>query len=124
MAAPISNAISMTFTPGAFKHVQKVLSHHQEYQGLRLSVKKSGCSGLAYLFDYVKQVDPEDTCFVISDSQPQSVSVFIEPRWQHLFQGVTIDYVKTGLNARLECINPNEVARCGCGESFSVEPAE
>lgn len=109
--------LPVRFTSEALNHIRKMLAKHVEHKGLRLSMKAGkGCSGFAYIFDYVTQAQPEDRLFCTAEG----IQVFIDQAWVSAFQGSTIDYVKQGLNARLECINPNESARCGCGESFSL----
>jgi iron-sulfur cluster assembly protein len=113
LAAPL-----LTVTPIALNFLQKKLRQDLNCRGLRLSVKKAGCSGFTYLFDYVTQVDVSDHVVTLEEG----VNIFVDSKYLSIFQGLQIDYVKKGLNKQLLCINPNEVARCGCGESFIVSP--
>lgn len=108
-----SNAIS--FTPTAIAHIKKDIQKHQAL-GLRLGVKKAGCSGLKYTIDYVYEINQDDVKQNIQDD----LLVFISKESLAVFNGVSIDYVKEGINGRLKFINPNEKGSCGCGESFAV----
>ena len=88
--------------------------------GLRLSVKKTGCSGFAYVPTIVTEQNDKDICYEISN-----LKIFIDVMWAHVLDQLTIDYIeeeKSGLKQkRLLFINPNESARCGCGESFHID---
>ena len=83
--------------------------------GIRIGVKTTGCSGLAYVLEYVDTQRQEDECVDCGDCK-----LFIDPKSCPYLAGMTIDYVKKGLNEGFEFINPNEKNRCGCGESFNV----
>ena len=83
--------------------------------GLRVGVKTTGCSGLAYVLEYVDDPRPEDQCYELS-----TCKIFIDPKSSVYLKGLEIDWVKKGLNEGFEFINPNERDRCGCGESFTV----
>jgi iron-sulfur cluster assembly protein len=83
--------------------------------GIRLGVKTTGCSGLAYVLEYVdKLVEGDD------QESFDGFSIIINKKDQPYLQGLTIDYVRQGLNEGFEFLNPNERDRCGCGESFRV----
>ena len=113
-----SQAVPINFTDRAFNYIQS-LPERSNAKGLRLGIKTGkGCSGFAYQLDYVEQVRPEDMTFSV-----EGLTVFIDSEWYDFLKGTQIDYVKDkdNLNARLAFINPNEAARCGCGESFSIE---
>ncbi len=99
----------------AAEKIQFNLNKRGKGIGLRVGVKTTGCSGLAYVLEYVDQTKPEDQCFEVSNCK-----IFIEPKSLVYLQGLTIDWVKKGLNEGFEFINPNERDRCGCGESFRV----
>lgn len=111
--------MNITFTPAACEYIHKMV---QKEQGLafRLSVKKTGCSGYSYSPGIVNEINPADTKLTIADN----LTIFVDPLWQHLLEGLKIDYVeedKNGLKQkRLLFINPKEASRCGCGESFHV----
>ena len=83
--------------------------------GLRIGVKTTGCSGLAYVLEYVDQARPEDQIYEFQDCK-----IFIDPKSSVYLIGLTIDWVRKGLNEGFEFINPNERDRCGCGTSFRV----
>jgi len=95
----------------------ETLLKSSQYVGIRVGVKTTGCSGLAYVLEYVKEyVDDPNT---INYAQP-NFSVLVDKKHNVYLEGLTIDYVKKGLNEGFEFINPNERDRCGCGESFRV----
>jgi iron-sulfur cluster assembly protein len=80
----------------------------------KIGIKKTGCSGFAYTFDVVEKSAETDHIF----PQEEGVIICVEPDALNVFKGsVVLDYVKHGLNKRLELLNPNEKHRCGCGES-------
>jgi iron-sulfur cluster assembly protein len=83
--------------------------------GIRLGVRTTGCSGLAYVLEYVDSQKEEDQCF-----DCLGCKVFVDPKSCAYLNGMTVDYVRNGLNEGFEFINPNERDRCGCGESFRV----
>jgi iron-sulfur cluster assembly protein len=85
--------------------------------GIRLAVKTTGCSGLAYVLEYVNEHTADDA--TINYAQP-GFSVIVDKRHEVYLSGMTVDYVRQGLNEGFEFSNPNERDRCGCGESFRV----
>lgn len=109
----------ITLTKDAQLYIQKVLAK-EEGIGLRLTIKKTGCSGYSYLPQVIKEIDPKDTQIDFDD-----VKLFVDSKWLHLLNGIKIDYLeeeKLGLRQkRLIFTNPNEKSRCGCGESFHVD---
>lgn len=106
----------ISITDTARKKIQKLLQS-KGYAGIRLGVKTTGCSGLAYVLEYVQEYTPApDT---INFAQPDFV-VLVDRRHEVYLSGMTIDYVRQGLNEGFEFSNPNERDRCGCGESFRV----
>ena len=106
--------ISLTDT--AKNKVQKLVEL-KGYAGIRLAVKTTGCSGLAYVLEYVQEYQPSDTD--INYAQ-QDFVVLVDKKNEVYLRGVTVDYVRQGLNEGFEFLNPNERDRCGCGESFRV----
>jgi iron-sulfur cluster assembly protein len=84
--------------------------------GVRVGVKTTGCSGMAYTMEFVDEPRKEDHVYPINDV----LSVYVDPKAFQYLRGSTMDYVKQGLNEGFEFINPNEKGRCGCGESFTV----
>lgn len=111
--------MNITFTESACEYIKKMMQKDNGI-GFRLSVKKTGCSGFSYAPEIIKVKNPADTQLAITDN----LTIFIDPLWQHLFEGLQVDYVeedKNGLKQkRLLFTNPNEANRCGCGESFHV----
>jgi len=107
--------MSVTLTTSAAARVQKFLASRGKGIGLRLGVKTSGCSGMAYTLEFVDEAAPED---VIFDSN--GVKVLIDPASLVYLDGTEVDYAKEGLNEGFKFSNPNAQASCGCGESFSV----
>jgi iron-sulfur cluster assembly protein len=83
--------------------------------GLRLGVRKTGCSGWAYIVDLVKEIDDEDTVF-----EDSGVTIVVDKKSLPLVDGTRIDFVVDGLNRTFRFSNPNVTDECGCGESFSV----
>lgn len=85
--------------------------------GIRLGVKTTGCSGLAYVLEYVDAYPDDNT--LINYAQPE-FAVFVDKKSDVYLTGMTIDYVREGLNEGFKFNNPNERDRCGCGESFRI----
>lgn len=102
-------------TPAAEQKIKIMLSKRGSGIGIRLGVKTTGCSGLAYILEYVDKIDANDEQYAFS-----SFIVLIDKKSSVYLQGLEIDYVKKGLNEGFEFRNPNEKNRCGCGESFNV----
>jgi iron-sulfur cluster assembly protein len=107
--------MSITLTPAAAKHVSRNLVRRGKGLGVRLGVKTTGCSGLAYQLEYADEVAPEDVVF-----EDQGVKVLIDPKSLPYLDGTQLDFVREGLNEGFKFINPKEKDRCGCGESFRV----
>lgn len=105
----------ITITGQAATKIQENLARRGSGLGIRLGVKTTGCSGLAYVLEYVDQPREEDMSFV-----DKSIHVFVDPKSLAYVDGVEIDYVRKGLNEGFEFTNPQEKDRCGCGESFRV----
>lgn len=106
----------ISITDTARNKIKKLLQS-KGYAGIRLGVKTTGCSGLAYTLEYVREYTAEPD--VINYAQPDFV-VLVDPKHNVYLQGMTMDYVRQGLNEGFEFLNPNERDRCGCGESFRV----
>jgi iron-sulfur cluster assembly protein len=107
--------MAITLTEAAARHVSRYLSRRGKGLGVRLGVKTSGCSGLAYKLEYVDEAEPEDLLFV-----NHGVKVLIDPKSLAYIDGTQLDFVREGLNEGFRFSNPNERDRCGCGESFRV----
>ena len=105
----------ITLTQLAAEKVQKNLENRGKGLGIRIEVKTTGCSGLSYVIEYVDVPQPEDMSFV-----SHGIHVFVDPKSLVYVDGVEMDWVRNGLNEGFDFKNPNEKARCGCGESFTV----
>jgi iron-sulfur cluster assembly protein len=102
-------------TDAATRKIVENLQRRGQGLGIRLGVRTTGCSGLAYVLEYVDQVGADDIAYDLKD-----FVVVVDPKSQTYLQEVEIDYVRQGLNEGFEFRNPQEKDRCGCGESFRV----
>ena len=103
-------------TPSAKTHVLSYLAKQVDSLGVRLSVKKTGCSGFSYVVDYVNAVNDNDLSFLLEGNY----HLYIDKSSYPYLKGLIMDYVKQGLNAKFIFENPNQSGQCGCGESFTV----
>jgi iron-sulfur cluster assembly protein len=112
----------ITLTQSAIEHIQMMLQKEPKGIGFRLSIKKTGCSGYAYVPKIIESIIDGDIYFLAQNILP----VYIDPQCETFIKGTVIDYVSDELGSgvkqkRLVFINPNEKNRCGCGESFTIE---
>jgi len=107
--------MTISLTESAATRVKTFLSTRGHGVGLRLGVRKTGCSGFAYVINYADQADPKDVMF-----EDRGVKVFVDPGSLSLLDGTIVDFIKQGLNEAFRFRNPNVKGECGCGESFSV----
>ncbi len=107
--------MSITVTEKAARHIQKTLDKRGKGVGLRLAVKTSGCSGMAYALEFADERQPEDLIF-----ESGGVKLLVDPRSLPYLDGTELDFVREGLNEGFKFNNPNSKAECGCGESFAV----
>lgn len=105
----------ITLTEKAAKHIQNFLRKRGKGEGIRLGVKTSGCSGMAYTLEFVDEVQAEDLVF-----EGHGVKVFVDPKSHVYLDGTELDYTKEGLQEGFKFQNPNVKNECGCGESFHV----
>ena len=105
----------ITITDKASNKVKQTLTKRGKGLGIRIGVKTTGCSGLAYVLEYVDNPLIEDVKI-----DCDGCALYVDPKSCAYLQGTTIDYVRNGLNEGFEFSNPNERDRCGCGESFRV----
>jgi iron-sulfur cluster assembly protein len=107
--------MAISLTPAAADRIRKFIAARGQGLGLKLGVRKTGCSGFAYVVNYADQASPEDVVF-----EDRGVKVFVDPDSLALIDGTTVDFVKQGLSESFRFQNPNIRGECGCGESFSV----
>jgi len=107
--------MAVTLTDRAAQHVQRYIEKRGKGVGLRLGVRTTGCSGLAYKLEFADEVKPEDVTF-----ESNGVQVLIDPKSLAYLDGAELDFAREGLNEGFKFNNPNEKDRCGCGESFNV----
>lgn len=105
----------VTVTKEAAAKIRKVINKRGKGLGLRLGVRTTGCSGLAYVLEYVDHMQEGDICINCNDC-----TLFIDPKSCAYLQGMEVDYKREGLNEGFKFNNPNERDRCGCGESFRI----
>ena len=105
----------ISLTDAAARKIQQTLTRRGHGEGIRLGVKTTGCSGLAYVLEYVDTAQPEDICIDCANCK-----LFVDPKSCAYLQGLEVDYTRQGLNEGFQFNNPNERDRCGCGESFRV----
>lgn len=107
--------MSISITDSAATHVRNYLEKRGKGVGVRLGVKTTGCSGMAYTIEFADNVEDEDQVF-----EDKGVKVIINPKSMVYLSGTELDFTREGLNEGFKFSNPNEKDRCGCGESFSV----
>ena len=107
--------MAITLTDAAAARVKAFLENRGSGVGLRLGVKTSGCSGMAYVLEFADQPDPDDQVF-----EDKGVKILIDPKSLVYLDGTELDYAKEGLNEGFKFNNPNVKDSCGCGESFTV----
>ncbi len=102
-------------TTEAHTRIQRNLEKRGKGLGVRIGVRTTGCSGLAYVLEYVDEPKEDDIVF-----EKSGFNVYVDPKSHVYIDGLTVEYVRKGLNEGFEFTNPNERDRCGCGESFRV----
>jgi iron-sulfur cluster assembly protein len=107
--------MSITVTENAAKRVTTFLASRGRGVGVRLGVRTSGCSGMAYVLEFADEVAEEDVVF-----EDRGVKVIIDPKSLVYLDGTELDYGKEGLNEGFKFNNPNVKNMCGCGESFNI----
>ena len=107
--------MAISLTNSAAERVRTYLERRGRGVGLRVGVRKTGCSGYAYVIDYADAVEPEDVIF-----ENGGVKVVVDTTSLALIDGTEVDFVKEGINEAFRFRNPNIKGECGCGESFSV----
>lgn len=107
--------MSILLTETAARHVADQLASRGHGIGIRVGVKTTGCSGMAYVLEFVDKLEVGDSVF-----EDHGVKVVVDPKSLVYINGTEMDYVKQGVNEGFEFKNPNARGECGCGESFSV----
>lgn len=107
--------MAITLTDAAARRVNSYLEKRGGGLGLRLGVKKTGCSGFAYVVDYADAANPEDVIF-----EQRGVKVLVSRDHLAFLDGTQVDFVRQGINEAFQFHNPNVKDECGCGESFNI----
>ena len=105
----------VTLTEKAALHVSAFIAKRGKGVGLRLGVRTTGCSGMAYKLEYADSIDPGDALF-----ESHGVKVIVDPKSLPFVEGTELDFARDGLNQGFKFNNPNVKNQCGCGESFST----
>jgi iron-sulfur cluster assembly protein len=107
--------MTITVTEAAAERVNKFLENRGKGVGVRLGVKTTGCSGMAYTVEFADEIDEHDTVY-----EEKGVKILVNPKSLVYLDGTELDFTREGLNEGFRFNNPNEKDRCGCGESFTV----
>ena len=107
--------MAITLTEKAAQRVEKYLESRGKGVGLKLAVKTTGCSGMAYVLEFADEIPSDDHIF-----ESHGIKIMVDPKSLIYIDGTELDYVKEGLNEGFEFKNPNVKDECGCGESFHV----
>jgi iron-sulfur cluster assembly protein len=107
--------MAIQLTDIAVARVQKFLDNRGKGIGLRLGVKTTGCSGMAYVIEFVDELQSDDSVF-----ECKGVKVVVDAKSLIFLDGTEVDFAKEGLNEGFQFKNPNAKDECGCGESFTV----
>jgi len=107
--------MGITLSESAADRVTRFLASRGRGVGVRLGVRTSGCSGLAYVLEFVDEIDEDDEVF-----EDRGVKVIVDKKSLTYLDGTELDYTKEGLNEGFKFNNPNVTNECGCGESFTV----
>ncbi|AWB67481.1 iron-sulfur cluster assembly protein IscA [Saccharobesus litoralis] len=107
--------MAVTITEVAASRVKSFLDNRGSGIGLRLGVKTSGCSGMAYVLEFVDDLNPDDEVF-----EQYNVKIIVDAKSLSFIDGTELDFAKEGLNEGFKFNNPNVKDECGCGESFHV----
>ena len=107
----------ITITDAAKRKIKELIVKRGKGVGIRLGVRTTGCSGLAYTLEYVDKYEAEEG---VTNYAQNDFVVLVDAKADVYLQGMTVDWVRNGLNEGFDFQNPNERDRCGCGESFRV----
>jgi iron-sulfur cluster assembly protein len=112
----VETGLNIHLTEAAKHQVLSYLGKQGQPLGLKLAVKKTGCSGLSYVLDYVTAPEEDD----IAEQIDGKFWIYVDKKSYPYLKGLQMDYVKQGLNFKMVFQNPNQTGQCGCGESFTV----
>ncbi len=107
--------MAITLTEAAADRVKEFLDNRGKGVGLRLGVRTTGCSGMAYVIEFVDAIEADDVVF-----ENHGVKIIVSPKSLVYLDGTELDYAREGLNEGFQFNNPNVKDQCGCGESFNV----
>ncbi len=107
--------MAVTLSQSAVERVKTFLEKRGKGEGVRLGIKTSGCSGMAYVLEFVDEINADDRVF-----EQDGVKVIVDEKSLVYLDGTQLDFVKEGLNEGFKFTNPNVKDECGCGESFNV----
>ena len=107
--------MGITLTQAAADRVTRFIANRGKGVGVRLAVRTSGCSGMAYVLEFADEIDGDDLVF-----EDRGVKVLVDPKSLVYLDGTELDYGKEGLNEGFKFNNPNVKSQCGCGESFNT----
>ncbi len=107
--------MAITLTESAADQVRKSIESRGKGLGLRLGVRTSGCSGMAYVIEFADEIEADDNVF-----EYHGVKVIVNPKSLAYLDGTELDFTREGLNEGFKFNNPNVKDECGCGESFNV----
>ncbi|MCC2658978.1 MAG: iron-sulfur cluster assembly accessory protein [Panacagrimonas sp.] len=107
--------MSLQLSASAAARIQSQIAKRGKGLGLRVGVKKSGCSGYAYTMDYADEIGADDQVF-----ESNGAKLVVKAEYLPMLEGMILDWQKQGLNESFKFLNPNVKAQCGCGESFAV----
>ena len=107
--------MAVTLSESAARHVSNFIAKRGKGFGIRLGVKTSGCSGMAYKLEFVDEINADDVVF-----ENSGVKVIVDAKSLPYLEGMELDYAREGLNEGFKFNNPNVKDQCGCGESFTV----
>ncbi|MDA9902370.1 MAG: iron-sulfur cluster assembly protein IscA [Gammaproteobacteria bacterium] len=107
--------MAISITEAAAKHVAEQMEERGHGLGIRVGVKTTGCSGMAYVLEFADGLEGDDQVF-----EDHGVKIVVDQKSLAYIDGTEMDFVKTGVNEGFEFTNPNSKGECGCGESFNV----
>ncbi len=107
--------MGISLTEAAANHVRRSLENRGHGDGIRLGVRTTGCSGMAYVLEFVDELQPDDKVF-----ESHGMKIIVDPKSLAYIDGTELDFVREGINEGFKFTNPNVSGECGCGESFNV----